>query len=116
MQAGDRHEVGHTRAAEQAPVFIVDRPLVADRERDQHARSSRFPQHAEKTRANAFPHSLDVIAGQVALADFLLLATLANIAGCPEAALHEPGFVVETLRVDASMRALEAHGKEPSFA
>ena len=115
MEPGNRHQVGHSGTVEDRPLIIDDRVLIADRQRDQHAKIRRIGQRAEKAAANRLAQPFDRVAGaRDEVVDSF--AAAADAAGRADVALKQPGFVVEAVRVGVAVRALEAHRETPALA
>ena len=116
-------------AFEQIPVCRRDRPLVADRQRDQHAGPRprrhfglRVVMH-QRREARTHRVALRVDPCGEAARPFgdqpLRLSSFAagtHMAGRADAALEQPGFVVEAVRVHVAVRPLEAHPQLPAAA
>ena len=92
--------------AEQLPVGGADRILVADRERDQHARVRRSPQRVAMAFAQ-MSRAADAGLRPAAAPDRRSApAARPHVAGRADAALEQPGLVVEAVRVGAAVGPL----------
>ena len=115
VQPRDAHEVRDPGAVEEPPLLRRDRALVAHRERGQDARRRRGAERFAKARAHRLAHLLDPIKKRPALAQLALHPPLAHIAGRADAALEEPGLVVEAVRVREAPGAAQAQREFPAL-
>src|SRR5207302_2220571 len=116
VQAGDAHEVRYARAVEELPLLSRDGALVAYRERGEDAGGGRRAEHRVEAIAHRFTRALDEIEERVALAEAPWLGPRANIARRADAALEEPGLVVEAVRIHEAVGSPQAHGECPTLA
>ena len=102
---------------EDLPLFLPDRALIADYERNQHAGVGRIRQRLFHSVAYHRAQPVDRIRGcrdEIGYAP--IACTRSNIAGCPDIALEEPRFVVETMRIKGAMRPAQSHADDPTLA
>ena len=104
--------MGDAGVAEEIPVLPVDRALVADRERRQHAGRAPVGDARLDRIAHALAHSLDDEAG---LRIEQLGRCAAHIAGCAHALLEQVQLMVEAMRVQVAVRLAQAHRKAPAL-
>src|SRR5712671_1141226 len=116
MQSRDAHEVRDAGAVEELPLFRRNGALVADRERRENSGRRRRAEHAQEAIPNRLARCFYQVEEVVARAEPPLLAALADVAGGADAALEEPGLVIEAVRVDVAVRAAQAHREQPALA
>ncbi len=116
--------MAYAGAGEELPLLRIDRVLVADRERDQNARIRTLGQGV----ADFFPRRraqpLEPVPGHPGrhtLGDDLsaLIRCAArrhsHVAGRANAALEQPGLVIEPVRVGAAVRPAQPHRETPAL-
>ena len=113
VQAADRHQVGDAGVAEQVPVVALDRALVADRERREHAGDAPIGDVRVDRVAHALAQPLDRVAGAGVEQR---RRRLAHVAGGANALLEQRELVVEAVRVQVAVRPAQAHREAPALA
>jgi hypothetical protein len=76
----------------------------------------RRPQHAQDAIADRLARAFDQVEEIIPRAEKLRPAPLAHVSRRADAALEQPGLVVEAVRIDVAVRAAQPHGQEPSLA
>jgi hypothetical protein len=113
VQAADRHQVGDAGVAEQVPVVALDRALVADRERRQHAGGAAVADVGVDPVANALAQPLDrMTSARVEQRR----RRVAHVAGGANALLEQRQLEVEAVRVEVAVRLAQAHREAPALA
>ena len=103
--------------ANNLPFVGLDGALVADRKRDQHARVALAGQRLPEFFPDRLAQMLDPVLRPVyELGEAFAFAFRTHIAGRPDAALEQPGFIVESVRVGAAVRPPQAQRKAPALA
>ena len=126
VKTRDGHQVAHSGAGEELPLPRVDRVLVADRERDQDARVGALGQCAADSFARGLAQALDPVSRprhhrrETLGRDLRALIACAarghsHVAGRANAALEEPGLVIESVRVGAAVRPAQPHREAPAL-
>ena len=107
----------HAGAVEHEPLRLGDRALVADGERDQHARVRRAGERGDDARAHRLTRALDEV-GRTPdeRRQPLVGAAVAHVAGGAQIVLEQPRFEVEAGRIDVAVRPLQPHVQLPAFA
>ena len=110
--------MGRAGAVEGGPQIALDRPLVAHHQRHQNAgpRVIVGRQQGGERIAHAKAQALDDIVRPPDHLRQALRRILADVAGRPDVAFEQPGFVIETVRVGVAVRALQAHRQSPALA
>jgi hypothetical protein len=104
-------------AREGLPLLRRDRPLIADRQRRQHAGVRLLRQRAQNAIAQMFARALHpVLRLMRQRIDAPRAAFRAHRAHRANVAFEQPRFVIEAVRIGAAMRAPQAHRKAPAFA
>ena len=116
MQAGDAHQVGDAGAIEELPFLARDGALVADRERREDAGGRRRTEHRVEAIAYRLARLLHPIERRIPGADASRLGARAHITGGADAALEEPGLVIEAVRVHEPVRPAQPHREGPALA
>ncbi len=117
VQSRDRHQVPDPGAVEHRPLRLGDRPLVADRERDDHAGIRRVGQRASDAVAHVFARALHIVArttGEGVAARVGGIA--AHIARRAQPLLQQPRLEIEAAGIDVAVRSLQAHRQRPPLA
>ncbi len=117
VQPRNADEVRDARAIEHAPLRLGNRALLADRQRDDHARVGRVRKRREDARAHALARALDVVrrAPGERIEQRIAIAA-SDVAGGAQAALEHPRLDVEPVRVDRAVRPLQSHDEAPALA
>src|SRR5688572_32861918 len=92
-------------AVEEPPFLRRDRSLVADRERREDAGRRRRAEMRLEPIAHRFARAFHVIEKAVAGSEATTLALLPHVPRRSQAALEQPGFVIEAVGIDVAMRA-----------
>ena len=100
VEPGDRHQMRRAGAVEGRPQIALDRPLITDDQRDENAgpRVMFSRQHGGERIAHAQAQTLDHVLRPPHHLSQALRRILAHVAGRPDVAFEQPGFVVETVR------------------
>ena len=103
---------------EDVPRCLVDAALVANHQRDDHARIRFAVQDCQNAAAQPAPHPFHGVAriwgppGQA----LVVPVDRTDVAGGADALLEQPCLVVEAVRVGIAVRALQAHDEAPALA
>ena len=99
--------------AEQVPVVTLDRALVADGERRQHAGGTAVVDVRVDRVANALTQPLDRMPGARVEER---RRRVAHVAGGANALLEQRQLVVEAVQIEVAVRLAQAHGEAPALA
>src|SRR5215813_10382616 len=106
-----------SRAIERPPLLVWNRPLVPDRQRRDYTRVRSSPERGEDSIANRLAQPFDIVAWPAReRIDAPVCIGFPHIPGRSQIVLEQPGLEIETVRIDRSVRALQAHDKLPALA
>ena len=108
--------MSNARAVEDSPLRLRNRALLADRQRDNHARIRRARQCAHDAFAHRRARALHVVgcAARKRCEPHVRII-VAHVTCRAEAVLQQPRFDIETVRVHRSVRTLEADDQAPAL-
>ena len=118
MQAGNTHQMCRSGAIEGRPEVAMNRLLITDHQRHQDAspRVALGRQHSSERGAHLMTQTLDDIGWTPDHPVHPLRRILAHVAGGPDVAFEQPGFVIEAVGIGVAVRPLEAHRQLPALA
>ena len=106
-----------TRAIEHAPLLGGNRTLVTDCECRDHARVRPAFERGQDAFPDRFAQANDVVARPSGKRrEPPVGVALADVTGRAELVFEKPGLDIEAVRIDRTVRALEAHGEIPTLA
>src|SRR5713226_8599845 len=116
MQPRDAHQVRDAGAVEELPFLARNGALVADRQRGENSRGRRRAERREEPVAHRLPCLLDPVQKTISGSKSFLFTPATHISGRADAALEQPGFVIEAVRIDQPVRPTQAQREEPALA
>ena len=115
VQSRYAHQVRNAGAVEEPPLLRRDRALVADGKRGEDPGRRRFAEQALEAVAHVLARLLYAVGRRRAQAQALRARPRPHITGRADAALDQPCFIVEAMRIEIAVRRTQPNGESPAL-